>query len=530
MKRVDRFAGGTSPVRDHWAGLLLLCSLFIITAGSPVRAAESPFSFDRVVEQARTLAVSPFQDPRGNVPQFLLDMSYDQWRDIRFRPGKALWKDEKFPFSLQFFHVGLYYDRSVVLNIVEEGVPAPIAFSPDYFDYGQNTFASQISSELGFAGFRIHYPVNRPDYADELAVFLGASYLRAVGRDQHYGLSARGLSVDTAMPEGEEFPWFREFWIVKPAADAAEIVVYALLDSPSVTGAYRYRIVSDEETRMEVNSVLFTRHGGHKIGVAPLTSMYFFGESENGYPGDFRPEVHDSDGLTIRMDNGEWLWRPLKNPGRLGISAFQAVDPRGFGLFQRDLNFDHYQDLEARYAKRPSLWVQPMGDWGAGHVELVEIPTDSEVNDNIVAFWVPRDMPEPGEPAVFNYVLNWRGSPKDQPPLGRAAATRLAGTKGQGVRKIIVDFEGGELAGLDHDAGLVSVVTVGEGGRLLEKQLMKNPLTGGWRLTFLVEPEAGHLKGVFPLGRPPVELRVFLKKGENLSDVLTETWSYSLNF
>ncbi len=515
-------------VRRVFSLAQLLFSLVVLPLSA---GAEEPFSFDVVVDRARELAGTSFEDRSRTIPDFLLDIDYDRWRDIRFRPEKALWKEEGLPFQLQFFHPGLFYDRGVTIHVVDGGRAVPLPFDPESFDYGANGFKERIPADLGYAGFRIHYPINRDDYHDEIAVFLGASYFRAVAEGHQYGLSARGLAVDTALPSGEEFPWFREFWVLKPAPTETFIKVFALLDSPSATGAYRFIIVPGTETRMNVSTVLFQRRPGAKLGMAPLTSMFFYGEESNGRRGDFRPEVHDSDGLQVRFDTGEWLWRPLKNPSRLEISAFQAVNPRGFGLLQRDIDFDHYQDLEAGYERRPSLWVEPRGDWGAGHVELIEIPTELEMHDNIVAFWVPRDLPQPGEPLSLDYVLRWTPPRSVEPSSGRVVATRMADGRLQGARKIVIDFEGGELEAIGPDAGLVSVVTVGDGARLMEKQLRKNVVTGGWRLVFQVVPEEqGKLKGVFATGRPPVELRAFLKKGENLPDVLTETWSYSLNF
>lgn len=510
------------------AVLFFLLTTLLLPCPAPAET-EGVFTFDVVIDRARALAESPFEDRSRSVPDFLLDIDYDQWRSIRFRPDRALWKEENLPFQLQFFHPGLFYDRAVTIHVVDGGLATPLPFAKESFDYGSGSFAEKIPSDLGYAGFRIHYPLNRPDYRDEVAVFLGASYFRALARDQGYGLSARGLAVDTALPTGEEFPWFREFWVLKPSPEDGFIKVFALLDSPSATGAYRFVIVPGEETRMDVSAVLFARRDGARLGLAPLTSMFFYGEESNGRPGDFRPEVHDSDGLQIHFSTGEWLWRPLKNPSRLDISAYQARNVRGFGLLQRDGTFDHYQDLEARYERRPSLWVEPGGDWGDGHVELIEIPTDREMHDNIVAFWVPGETPLPGESLAFDYVLRWTGADRILPPGGRAVSTRLAEGSVAGARKIVIDFAGGELEKLPDEAGLVSVVTVGPGGRLLGKQLQKSAVTGGWRLVFEVLPdERGTLKGVFATGRPPIEIRAFLKKGENLPDVLTETWSWSL--
>jgi glucans biosynthesis protein len=482
-------------------------------------AAASAFGLDQVAERARQLASLPYEDPRGQVPRWLLDISYDAWRKIRFRPETAWWKDRKLPFTVQFFHPGLYYDRRVVIHEVDASGVHPVSFSPERFDYGDNEFASRVPQDLGYAGFRLHYPLNKPDYQDELIVFLGASYFRALGRGLGYGISARGLALDTALPRGEEFPYFREFWLVRPKPGAREITLYALLDSQSVAGAYKFVVTPGEQTRIAVTLRLYFRRPVEKVGIAPLTSMFLRGENSMGEMRDFRPETHDSDGLLIASGTGEWIWRVLDNPRRLSVSSFALDQVRGFGLLQRDRDFDHYQDLEARQEMRPSVFVTPEGEWGAGRVELVEIPTRSEVNDNITVYWVPNQASPPaGQPLSFAYLLTWYGSDDRWPPAGRAVATRRDhGTHEDGYR-FVVDFDGPALRGLPSDAVLQGVVSVGvrEGqGELIEQQVIPNPAAGGWRLVFQVRPTSGE----------PLELRAFLRRGE---DVLTETWSYLL--
>ncbi|MDD3768416.1 MULTISPECIES: glucan biosynthesis protein G [Aminobacterium] len=476
-----------------------------------------------VNHKAEGLALRPFEDPRGSVPKLLMELSYDQWRDIRFRPEKALWKEEKLPFSLQFFHLGMFYDRAVQINIVDKGKAVQFPFSTDLFDYGQNQIdLKKLPPNLGFAGFRIHFPINRPGYDDEVAVFLGASYFRAVAKNQQYGLSARGMAIDTASPTGEEFPWFKEFWLVKPTSRSSSLIVYALLDSPSCTGAYKFTITPGEETQMDVTCNIFKRKDMNKIGIAPSTSMFFYGETENGRPGDFRPEVHDSDGLLMETNGGKWIWRPLANPSRLLISRYKDVDVKGFGLMQRDLNFDHYLDLEARYEKRPSLWITPQNDWGEGHVELVEIPSDSEINDNIVAYWVP----EPNGKLSFAYSMKWLTPHMDKDKPARAAHTRLVTEKEEGVYRFIIDFEGKELNAIPAETGLASDITVEGDAFLIERQLLKNPATTGWRLSFKIAVPVEKLKSIVPDRKPIVKLTAFLKKGENIPEPLTEIWTY----
>lgn len=508
---------GSRSRRARWlAGAFL--GIATLLAGNGFAA---DFGLDDVAARAKKLADSPYREPKGQVPDWLLKLSYDQWRDIRFRPEEALWRAKKLPFQVQFFHPGLYYDRTVKVSVVERGkkpVIKPVQFSPNHFDYGKNDFASRVPHDLGYAGFRVHAPIKTKDYYDEVIVFLGATYFRALGRDEVFGLSARGLAIDTAEARGEEFPWFREFWLVEPAPGAAELVVFALLDSPSLTGAYRFAVDPGDATVVKVNARLFLRREVTKLGIAPLTSMFFHGENTRQHYDDFRPEVHDSDGLLVHFASGEWLWRPIDNPRSLNVSSFQTANPKGFGLLQRDRDFDHYQDLETQQHRRPSVWITPGEDWGAGMIQVVEIPTNSDVNDNVVAYWVPKQPAKVGEPFAFSYVMSWYGEDAKLPPGGRVHATRRDSGTIEGAQRFVVDFAGGKLAGIPADRVLHGVVTVAgapETGELVDQYVVKNTEIGGWRLSFHVRPKT----------RSAVELRAFLEEG---GEVLTETWSYQI--
>jgi glucans biosynthesis protein len=440
---------------------------------------------------------------------------YDKYRDIRFKPEKALWRDAGLPFQIQMFHMGMVYQHPVAIHVVDNGQVETIPFSTEYFDYGKNDFKDKIPSDLGFAGLRIHAPLNTQDYYDEVAVFLGASYFRAVGQFQHYGLSARGLAVDTAESTGEEFPYFIAYWLEKPKPGDKEMVFYALLDSPSISGAYRFVVVPGKETTVQVEMRLFPRKAITKLGIAPLTSMYFFGENTTHKAVDFRPEVHDSDGLVIKTEHGEWIWRPIQNDRHLLINVFSLNNPRGFGLSQRDRNFDHYQDLEARYDNRPSAWVVPLGDWGQGRVELVQIPTANEYNDNIVAFWVPQASFQAGDELGYSYRISFQPSNPERQESGYVSATYTVPGKGSDVRKIVLDFVGKKLEELPGDAKLEAIIDVSGNGSLLEHQIQKNAVTQGWRLVFQIRHTNDQ----------PMELRVSLKRDD---DYLTETWSYTI--
>lgn len=517
-------------MRERISTCGLLTGLFFLLAcfvPSEPRA-EASFGLTNVEEIARDLASRPFEDTKGQVPEVLKTISYDQWRDIRFLPEKSLWRAEKLPFELQFFHPGLFYDRTVAINIVEQNVPSRLNFDTQAFNYGNNKFAEQMPVDMGYAGFRVHAPINKKSYLDEFLVFLGASYFRAVGKGQQYGLSARGLAIDTAESTGEEFPFFKEFWIEKPSKKNKSLVIYALLDSHRVTGAFRFEATPGAETTLDVESTLFLREPVRTLGIAPLTSMFIFGENSNPRAADdFRPEVHDSDGLMALFENEEWIWRPLQNPKTLAVNAFNAPNIRGMGLIQRDTDYSSYLDLEALYQARPSAWIEPKGDWGPGRLHLVQIPSPEEIHDNIVSFWAPDTPGVPGQPMKFAYKVRWTTPKRVASPEGQVIFTRTAKGK-ENSRLFVLEFEGGKLDDLPDDAALDANVWVGAGGKLLSKRVQRNDLTGSWRLVFEVEPDAtSPLAMLLPDKRPMTEMRASLHHGMT---PLTETWTYAVKF
>lgn len=525
MMSMKHSMSGRHNRASAFSALLAVTSAICLIGCSSAFAAGKQFSFATVVEAARDLAGKPYQAPK-QVEEPLRSLSYDDWRKIRFIPGKSLWRGEKLPFELQFFPPGFLYDRTVAINIVEGTKSTPLAVTSDMFDFSQSgRLKEMVPAELGAAGFRGHGVVNTPTYLDEFLVFLGASYFRAVAKGQGYGLSARGLSVDTAVQKGEEFPWFREFWIQKPARKDKHLTVFALLDSESMTGAYAFKASPGEETVVEVSSRIFLRKPVNVLGIAPLTSMFLYGE--NSLPNqrmDWRAEVHDSDGLLIHMRGGEWLWRPLRNPVLLRVNAFQADDVLGFGLMQRDTDFRNYQDLESRYEIRPSLWIEPRGNWGPGEVQLVLIPSDKEIHDNIAAFWRPKDQGEPGKQLSFDYRMRWLTAPGALPPKTWVAATRVA-RQDPDAQFFVLDFSGKQSGKprTDQPQGFVSA---GPGVKIEEQQVYKNAVTGGWRLVFkAVAEETAALANMLPEKSAPIELRAFLKFGDGS---VSETWSYDL--
>jgi glucans biosynthesis protein len=493
--------------------------LVVVAALARPGADALAFGLDDVAGRAERLAATPYRKPGGALPPVIKALDYDQYRDIRFRPDRALWRGAGLPFEVMFFHRGLYFEEAVTIREVGPDGAREIPFDPDAFDYGKNTIDRAAVQGLGFAGFRVHFPVNTPTYRDEVLVFLGASYFRALGRGQRYGVSARGLAVDTAESTAEEFPRFVEYWIERPRADAKELTIYALLDSPRMAGAYRFVLRPGVTTALDVDARLFLRKQVAKLGLAPLTSMFLFGANQRPPREDYRPRVHDSDGLSIHASTAEWIWRPLVNPGRLLVTSFAVTSPVGFGLMQRERWFGHYQDLEARYDLRPSVWIEPKGAWGPGRVELVQIPVPDETHDNIVAYWVPDRAPRPGEPFAYAYRLLWQKERETRPPLAWVRETR----RGRGYVKtddgsveLHVDFEGPALSRLPAAATVGAAAWIGANGEMLERDTRHNEATGGRR--FVVRFRR--------LDRDkPVELRAHLTHG---NEVVSETWSYIL--
>ncbi len=452
------------------------------------------FSLDDVSAKAKELAGQKYEAPRSNLPNEFREMKFADYQKIRFRNEKAEWADQKTPFKLSFYHQGMHFDTPVKINEVTATDVKVIKYDPTRFDFGDVKFDPKATEQLGYAGFRVLYPINKDDKQDEIMTMLGASYFRVVGKDQVYGLSARGMAIDTALPSGEEFPRFTEFWIERPKPGDKHLVIFALLDSPRATGAYRLILRPGTDTIVDVKSQMFLRDKVSKLGVAPLTSMFLFGANQPSKVLNYRRELHDSSGLSIHAGNGEWIWRPLNNPKHLSVSNFSVENPRGFGLLQRGRNFSQYEDLDDNYDKRPSAWIEPEGDWGKGSVDLVEIPTADETNDNIVAFWSPAELPKPGEPLDVAYRLHWTldDAPFHSPDSAWVKQTlRSTGDVKQsnlirqpdGSVAYLVDFEGPSLKALKPDAAVRGQVSVGENGEVVENSVRYNPHTKGWRLT-----------------------------------------------
>jgi glucans biosynthesis protein len=477
------------------------------TAESPERPTE-PFDRDVLLVHAAEIAARPHVDPIRPAEGEGETLTYDQYRSIRFHTGASIWARENRTFAVDLFYPGFIFNVPVNINLVVNKTARRVLFTNKVFEYGPEVPLVQDRPDMGYSGFRVRAPINKADYLDEFLVFQGASYFRAVAKNQMYGLSARGLAVRTARPDGEEFPAFTDFWIERPAERGDKIVVHALLQSPSVVGAYTFTATPGNETVVDVDVALFPRVEVEAFGIAPLTSMFLFDASNRARFDDYRVAVHDSDGLEVINGRGERLWRPLANPRALQVSAFLDDSPQGFGLVQRKRGFDDYEDAEAHYERRPSLWVEPQGDWGRGHVELVEIPSDREIHDNIVAYWQSATPLAAGVRADFAYRLRFTEEPLDT-SLARVVGTRTGrALQAEDQRSFVIDFKGAAAPPENLTAEVWS--SAGE---------LKNPRgeiveqNGVYRVSFELDPQREDI----------VELRVAVKSEGN---PWGETWLY----
>jgi periplasmic glucans biosynthesis protein len=483
--------------------------------------APAPFGYQDVVKRAQDLAAAPFDSSIAPLPDGLAGLDFDGWRDIRFKSDKPLLGQDGANFRLELLHLGHLYKRPVVVNVLRDGIPAPIPYAANLFDYGRAKLGV-LPVNLGFAGFRLRFPINAPHVWDEVIAFLGTSYFRFLGRGQRYGQSARGLAIGAAPRLSEEFPFFREFWIDTPDATAERIVIYALLDGESATGAFRFDLNPGQETFIDANVTLFARKATPALGLAPLSSMYLVGKADRRFTDDFRGELHDSDGLLMHTGAGEWIWRPLSNPAKPEVSVFLDANPRGFGLLQRDRNFSDYEDLDLAYELRPSYWIEPREGWGEGRVELVELPTSDETNDNIVVAWAPKQGLDVGKPLVFGYRITALTMDQSLTPGGRTVGTFRVAARAlgspeppppAGTTRFLIDFSGGDLSYYMSDPSLVETVATASTGRILGTFLTPNTHTRGFRAGVDVAVDPGQ----------STDLRVFLRAGPK---ALTETWTF----
>jgi periplasmic glucans biosynthesis protein len=494
-----------------------------VSSAAAGTGAAKAFDFAWLKGQARYLADHAFLPSKETLPPAMAKLGYDQYQSLRFRTDHSLWGDAGLAFRLQFFHVGRGFTEPVHLYEVIDGQAREVVYDPAMFEFDKSGIdPALMRGRAGFAGFRVQFVT---DWKADVAAYLGAAYFRAVGGDtRQYGLSARALAVDTAFPRPEEFPRFTAFWFERPAKDSGSMTLYALMDSPSISGALRFLVSPGGTTVMDIDSALYPRKPIERLGIAPLTSMFYYGENDRRAVNDWRPEIHDSDGLSMWTGAGEWIWRPLINPAQLHFNSYADDNPRGFGLLQRDRNWDHYQDDGVYYDRRPSLWVEPRpsagSGWGKGAVQLVEIPTSDETSDNMVVFWNPAEKPKAGQEMLFSYRLYWGTRMPFASALAQTIATRtgIGGIVGQKRQyyswHFAVDFAGGELGALAKDAAVEAVISTSHG---VTEHVTAHYVEEfkGYRALFDVRPPEDSLDAI--------DLRLYLRIDGR---PLTETWIY----
>lgn len=508
------------------ASIALLSSTSLTQAVFAIEPMSGAFDYESFSARMKDLAAQPYESPVLIDSPVYTGLNYDGYRRVQFNTEKARWRGDDHGFQIQAFPPGWLFKETVSVYEITNGDAHPFAFdSKDFiyhFDDDEERKTIETAEFPGIAGFRINYPLNTPDLADELVAFLGASYFRALGRGNIYGSSARGLLINSWREGPEEFPRFSEFYVERPTGKGP-LTVYAALESPSVTGAYRFVISpaneNQQETVMDVTARLYFRSDIGEIGIAPLTSMFLFAETNRSQFDDYRPQVHDCSGLVFEPEAGLPQWRQLNNTPQLGNSFFWDANMRAFGLYQRNRDFESYQDAGAHYERRPSMRVEPTHDWGQGQVRLIEIPAKSETDDNIAAFWIPNEPPKAGQEREYGYRLIWGDLvPKEDAELAHVVETRIGQGGVSGVenaatlRKFVIDFDGGRLADLSPDT-VFEVDATASAGEITSSTFSQIDANGLWRLVLDIETEGQNL----------IELRASIGSG---GEPLTEAWLY----
>ncbi len=499
------------------------------------------YIFEHVQQLAKELAKSPYKKQHHELIDHLHhELESEEWATIHHRPQAHIWNNENLPFTIEILPPGFLLQDPIKIFIIEANIPKPLSVTRDMFTAPNIALLKHFPSHFEAGGFRILFPLQQHNAPQPIASFIGATFFRGFGRDAQDGVFARGITLNTAIQEGEEFPSFTHFWIEKPQQDAKTITLYALMDSASMTGAFSFILHPGTSTIMDVHCQLYPRNEEHtvqKVGIAPLASMFF----SSKYNGDFHTtqhsNAHSSDGFLYSDAQKNWTWRPLHNPKRLTITNISNNNPSGFGLIQRNIDPKTFQDPTANFDTRASLWVEPKGTWGAGHIELIEIPTRSDRHNNIALFWVPDNLTpltqeSPQTNIAYAYTLYWMPPGANPHILGKVTSTKIIlRNEDENTCTFWVDFVSESLKALPANTGLTSVLELPKDVELLSKHLVKNTENGGWRLIFSVllpEPES-IVQTLIPARSPKsIRFKAHLKRGENLPNAITEIWQYDV--
>ncbi len=510
---------------------------------------EGSFTFAHVQHIAKKLAQKKYEQPTHILAKSLQKLTAEEKASIKHQEHMYLWKNDNLPFVVELLPPGFLLHDSMHISIIEQGQSTPLTVQRQLFTAKNDTILHVLPEEFEAGGFKILFPLEKPETFQDIASFIGATFFRGFGRQAQGGVFARGVTLNTALQEGEEFPSFTHVWLVKPLPQAQSITLYALMESPSMTGAFSLHITPGTSTVMDVKSVLFPRvetNTLRKIGIAPLASMFYFSTSHGNPEKKDHQQAHSSDGFLYTDKQQKWHWRPLSNPERLNITLVTDADPQGFGLIQRNTHAASYPHTEAHFERRSSLWVEPQGAWGPGKLELIEIPTRSDKHNNIALFWVPQNIYQnatsPEQPhdqfntdpieLTYNYKLYWMSAGVSPHILGKVTSTQeLRHDDDENLCSFQIDFTGESLKEIPSEMGLTSVLELPKNVELVSKRLEKNTSTGGWSLGFTVrlpEPES-IVQTLIPARTPKImHFKAHLTRGENLPHAITEVWHYDM--
>lgn len=511
--RIDRrtVLAGLAAVPALLNGAQAQAQSFTATAIQSALGEGQRFTPATLQDLARLLAKKPYVAPSVELPDPFNNLNYEQYISIRAQPNAVLWANEGRGFTIEPLHRGYAFMSAVSLYAVEDGLVRRLSYDRGKFDYGKLQPAASLP-DLGFSGFRV-FGDGQSGRQREVAIFQGATFFRSSARGQNLGVMARGLTLKAGDPKGEEFPLFRAYWIEQPTAKSDSLIIHALLDSESVCGAYRFTLRTGDVSIIDTEVMLFPRAAVENYGIGGMTSTFFFGPNDRRNVDDVRPAVFESSGLQIHNGNDEWIWRTLSNPETLQISSFvDNGNPHGFGLLQRERDYNAFLDDDQNFERRPSLWIEPIGEWAPGMVQLFEIPTDSEINDNVLAYWRPKQPLVAGGEASFAYRQFWCWQMPDRPALAMVTNTRVGRGRANNQRRFVVDFSGDMLKSSQTMAELKPALSASP-GNLSNIRMWPYPERKLVRIGFDLEPGSDNLS----------ELRLVLEAG---GKPVSETWLY----
>ncbi|MBX9759497.1 MAG: glucan biosynthesis protein [Beijerinckiaceae bacterium] len=483
------------------------------TAAPPAKPAR--FDPALVMDLARNLARQPWRKPSADLPEPFNALNHEQYVGIQRRPETIIWRDQSIGFALEPSQRGFIFSNSLQINIVEDGVARRLVYDPADYTFGKLN-APADRKDIGFSGFKL-WQRAQDGSLEEFCLFQGQGYFQTVGRGQPFGASTRALAVRPVdQGRGEEFPQFVAVWIERPVLAANTVIIHALLDSESVTGAFRYTMRPGDATIVDTECTLFTRAAIDNVGIAAVQGTFLFGPIDRRRGDDVRPGVYDVSGVQMHSGKDEWIWRPVANRQSIQLSAFVDDNPKGFGILQRDRDFAQFADDDNHWEARPSVWTEPLGDWGAGHVTLLEIPAESQVNQNIIVYWRPRATLAANSETTFSYRQWWCWTPADRPPFAtvlRSRSGRVTGSPPNARRRrFLVEFRGDALADVARFPEIAARVTTASGS-IMTSRLMLSRQEKSARVTFDVDAGA----------EPHTELRLLL---ESAGKPISETWLY----